>query len=186
VISYQMWQRRYHGASDAIGRDVQIDRTRFTIVGVAPAAFSGLNVGDPIDLILPIETRVTGWNDREPVCDALHRLSALPGAGPRPIHDGHGGSHVGGVCSDRRLAARSSRRTHQSDDSSPGNLIRSRQGRYNIGLTRLAASVEVITGKTSKSTMSLQAATQVSISWRLSVSMIWKQRCRFTSTQLEM
>jgi putative ABC transport system permease protein len=56
VISYQMWQRRYHGASDAIGRDVQIDRTRFTIVGVAPATFSGLNVGDPIDLILPIET----------------------------------------------------------------------------------------------------------------------------------
>jgi predicted permease len=56
VISHRFWQRRFHGAADVIGQRLNVERTSFTIVGVTPPSFFGLNVGEAFDLILPIET----------------------------------------------------------------------------------------------------------------------------------
>jgi putative ABC transport system permease protein len=56
VISYGFWQRRFNGAVDAIGQTVNVEGTPFTIIGVTPRGFFGLNVGDAFDLMLPMET----------------------------------------------------------------------------------------------------------------------------------
>lgn len=56
VISYRFWQRYFGGAADAIGRRLTIDRVAFTIIGVTPPAFAGVNVGTTFDVILPLET----------------------------------------------------------------------------------------------------------------------------------
>jgi putative ABC transport system permease protein len=56
VISHGLWQRRFGGAPDVIGRRQTIDRVPFTIVGVMPQAFFGTDVGSRSDLILPIAT----------------------------------------------------------------------------------------------------------------------------------
>jgi len=56
VISYALWQRRYGGAADVIGRTQTIDRVPFTIVGVTPPEFFGTDVGSRSDVILPIGT----------------------------------------------------------------------------------------------------------------------------------
>ena len=56
VISDGFWQRRFGGASGTIGRTLTIERVPYTIVGITPPGFSGLNVGAAFDLILPIET----------------------------------------------------------------------------------------------------------------------------------
>ena len=45
VISYAFWQRRFGGAADAIGRSLTIERVPFTIVGVTPPQFFGVDVG---------------------------------------------------------------------------------------------------------------------------------------------
>jgi putative ABC transport system permease protein len=37
VISHALWQRRYNGATDVVGRRLSIGQRRFTIVGVIPA-----------------------------------------------------------------------------------------------------------------------------------------------------
>ena len=39
VIGYDVWQRRFGGAQDVIGRSVRVGRTVATIVGVMPASF---------------------------------------------------------------------------------------------------------------------------------------------------
>jgi predicted permease len=39
VLSYSYWQRRY-GGTDAIGRTLELDHERFTIVGIAPPRFN--------------------------------------------------------------------------------------------------------------------------------------------------
>jgi predicted permease len=39
VLSYRLWQRKYGGAADAIGRTVRINSEPFVIVGVLPAQF---------------------------------------------------------------------------------------------------------------------------------------------------
>ena len=43
VISHNVWQRRFGGSDDVIGRTVPINGTPFTIIGVAPAGFHGVN-----------------------------------------------------------------------------------------------------------------------------------------------
>ena len=56
VISYELWQRRFAGADDAVGRPLSIDGTPFTIVGVMPQGFFGPDVGRSADVMLPLGT----------------------------------------------------------------------------------------------------------------------------------
>ena len=47
------WASRFGRSSDAIGRDIQLNGTRFIVVGVAPADFNGDWVGWPTDVWVP-------------------------------------------------------------------------------------------------------------------------------------
>jgi putative ABC transport system permease protein len=54
VISYSFWQRHFGGAADVIGRSLPVERVPFTIVGVTPPDFFGLDVGRTFDVAIPI------------------------------------------------------------------------------------------------------------------------------------
>jgi len=56
VISYAFWQRRYGGAADVIGRALTVERVPFTIVGVTPPGFFGVDVGRTFDVAIPLGT----------------------------------------------------------------------------------------------------------------------------------
>jgi predicted permease len=56
VISYSFWQRRFGGSADTIGRSLTVERVPFTIVGVAPPGFFGVDVGRTFDVAIPIGT----------------------------------------------------------------------------------------------------------------------------------
>ena len=56
VISYAFWQRRFAGAHDVIGRSLVVERVPFTIVGVTPPGFFGLDVGRTFDVAIPLGT----------------------------------------------------------------------------------------------------------------------------------
>jgi putative ABC transport system permease protein len=58
LISHALWQRRYSGAQNIVGRSITIDRHPFTIVGVLPASFFGPDVGRLADIILPVGSAV--------------------------------------------------------------------------------------------------------------------------------
>ena len=53
VVSHAFWRNRLGGASDVLGRGLTINRMRLTIVGVAPADFSGPDL-DAIEVWLPL------------------------------------------------------------------------------------------------------------------------------------
>jgi len=53
VIGYGLWQRRFGGTPDAIGRTVTLNRRPFTIVGIAPEGFRGVTSMFGPDLWLP-------------------------------------------------------------------------------------------------------------------------------------
>ena len=55
LLSYAFWQQRFGGAS-VIGRTLQIERVAYTIVGVMPPAFFGLEVGRTFDVAVPLNT----------------------------------------------------------------------------------------------------------------------------------
>jgi predicted permease len=54
VISHRLWRQRFAGAPDVIGRTLTLDRVAFRIVGVTAASFTGLDVGLPFDVAVPI------------------------------------------------------------------------------------------------------------------------------------
>ncbi|MEJ7810530.1 MAG: ABC transporter permease [Gemmatimonadaceae bacterium] len=53
VISHRLWQDRFAGDAGIVGRAVTINGQPFTIVGVAPARFFGMELPKPADLWLP-------------------------------------------------------------------------------------------------------------------------------------
>jgi predicted permease len=66
VISHSFWQREYGGDASIIGRKVMLSRQPFEIIGVTPASFFGLEVGQSFDVALPIcaEAITAGQNHR--------------------------------------------------------------------------------------------------------------------------
>jgi putative ABC transport system permease protein len=62
IISYGFWQRRFGGSPDVLGRSLTVERVPFTIVGVTPPQFFGVDVGRTFDVALPIgaKTLVSG------------------------------------------------------------------------------------------------------------------------------
>ena len=66
VISHALWQRRYGGARDVVGRTITLDDVPFTIVGVTPPRFFGPDVGRTFDVAVPVaaEALVRGRSTR--------------------------------------------------------------------------------------------------------------------------
>jgi predicted permease len=54
VISYGLWQRRFGSDGNIVGKTIQLNGQRFTIIGVMPRAFIGDEVGKQRDLWVPM------------------------------------------------------------------------------------------------------------------------------------
>jgi len=54
VISYRIWQTRFHGQRDVLGTVIRLNRHQLTIVGVAPPEFRGSTAGFVYDVWIPI------------------------------------------------------------------------------------------------------------------------------------
>ena len=56
VLSYDFWQRAYGGRDDVLGKPVSLDGHPFEIVGVTQPGFSGVTIGEAVDVTVPICT----------------------------------------------------------------------------------------------------------------------------------
>jgi predicted permease len=65
VISHALWQRRFGGSADVIGRVIVINERPVTVVGVAAAGFRGTMGGLGLDLWIPLSVYISGDNLRE-------------------------------------------------------------------------------------------------------------------------
>jgi len=57
VISYGYWQRRFGASPTILGSGILINQVPFTIIGVEPRGFSGVEVGRPPDITVPLRAR---------------------------------------------------------------------------------------------------------------------------------
>jgi predicted permease len=83
VIGHGMWQRRFGGSPSAIGRLVYVNERPFTIIGVAPTTFKGINAIFGPDMwipsmmaeqILPSQSRHALRDRTKPIFTGLARL----------------------------------------------------------------------------------------------------------------
>jgi predicted permease len=56
VLSHRYWQRAF-GGEPVLGRTIRITRVPFTVVGVAPAEFFGVTIGDAPDVWIPVSNQ---------------------------------------------------------------------------------------------------------------------------------
>ena len=54
VISQGLWQRRFAGDPSVVGRQLLLNGSNFTVIGVLPAGFDGLQLGPVRDLYVPM------------------------------------------------------------------------------------------------------------------------------------
>jgi putative ABC transport system permease protein len=71
VISYGLWQRRYGGSPDVLGRKIDVNDTPYEVIGVLPREFYFLPARD-IDLWMPASfpawmRTAFGWHDEQVV-----------------------------------------------------------------------------------------------------------------------
>lgn len=72
VLSHAFWQRQYGGDPTVVGRTVRLNGSQAQVLGVAPATFTGLEIGRSFDLAVPICAqqmlgREVGWLDDDGV-----------------------------------------------------------------------------------------------------------------------
>jgi predicted permease len=54
VVSHGLWQRSLGGSTDILGRSVKVSGVDYTVVGVAPASFTGTLPGIPTEFWVPV------------------------------------------------------------------------------------------------------------------------------------
>jgi putative ABC transport system permease protein len=54
VLGYSFWESRYGGSPGAIGKSISLNGQPFAVIGVAPAGFYGLDIGNRFDVAIPI------------------------------------------------------------------------------------------------------------------------------------
>ena len=59
VISQGLWQRRFAGDPNIVGRQLLLNGNTFTVIGVLPAGFDGLQLGVVRDLYVPMMMQAT-------------------------------------------------------------------------------------------------------------------------------
>lgn len=100
ILSYGLWQSRFHGDASILGRTIDVNRHPLTVVGVAPPGFAGIYGGMGQSLWVP-----------------FNQLSALSQGKPDPLVAGNFGLQVVGRIkpgeSDRQAEARLRTLVHQ-------------------------------------------------------------------------
>jgi len=61
VISYAFWQRQFGGEASAIGSKLTLNYQPVEVIGIAPASFTGLEVGRGFDVAVPICSQAALW-----------------------------------------------------------------------------------------------------------------------------
>ena len=74
VISHGYWQRRYGGRADVLGRTITLGTRPYTIVGVTPPEFSGLQPGRRVELTTPMARERPQGNSMASRGEAIARL----------------------------------------------------------------------------------------------------------------
>ncbi|HKW00503.1 MAG TPA: ABC transporter permease, partial [Vicinamibacterales bacterium] len=59
VISYDYWQRHYAGAASALGSRIGLNRLTYTVAGITPPGFRGLEVDVPVDFWVDVDDSVS-------------------------------------------------------------------------------------------------------------------------------
>ncbi len=69
VLSYVFWRDHFSSDANIVGKTIRINDYPFTVIGVAPASFYGVQAGSSPDVWTPIMTQPRLFRDNSPILD---------------------------------------------------------------------------------------------------------------------
>lgn len=108
VVSHDLWQSRLGGGKDVLGKLIKLNDTAFTVIGVAPDEFEGVEIGLPSEVWIPTMMSTVGYRwcdtfDRD--CTWIEMIGRL--ASGRALEDAQ---------IEMRVLSRGVREAHPSED----------------------------------------------------------------------
>ncbi|HEV8216526.1 MAG TPA: ABC transporter permease [Gemmatimonadaceae bacterium] len=82
LLSHSYWRRRFGGADAALGSKLRVDSALFTVIGVLPPRFDGLDL-DAVDIWVPRRAHPAGGEGQWTATELFARLSN--GVSPRAV-----------------------------------------------------------------------------------------------------
>jgi putative ABC transport system permease protein len=86
IISHDFWKKHFGGGASVLGRNIELDRRQFTVIGVMPAGFQFPIQADPIDFYVTIAEDAATPDGTKPMTEnrGSHSLEGIarltPGA----------------------------------------------------------------------------------------------------------
>jgi predicted permease len=77
IVSYGLWKTKLNGDASSIGKEVMVGNRSYTIVGVTPKQFNGLNPGSRIDVYVMLEKWVEYKENIKFISNANNRFLEL-------------------------------------------------------------------------------------------------------------
>jgi predicted permease len=146
VIDYGYWQRRFGGRADVIGTSIRSGRRLYTIVGVTPPSFSGLQPGRHVELTTPVaEGSPLLRNGAAWWCEAVARLRpGVTAARAAASADAAFQAHMQSVSIDARLRQTHFQRVNTESAARGLSRLRERYSTFLQALMALALAVLLI------------------------------------------
>ena len=79
IISNDFWKKQFGGEANLLGRTIELDRRKFTVIGVMPAGFQFPIQADPIDFYVTIAEDAANPDGNKPATEerGSHSLDAI-------------------------------------------------------------------------------------------------------------
>ena len=79
IISNDFWKKQFGGEANVLGRTIELDRRKFTVIGVMPAGFQFPIQADPIDFYVTIAEDAANPDGNKPATEerGSHSLDAI-------------------------------------------------------------------------------------------------------------
>ena len=79
IISNDFWKKQFGGEANVLGRTIELDRRKFTVIGVMPAGFQFPIQADPIDFYVTIAEDAANPDSNKPATEerGSHSLDAI-------------------------------------------------------------------------------------------------------------
>ena len=77
VLGYGFWRTRFGGDAGIIGHTILFDKHPYTVIGIAPPQFYGLDFGQRSDIFVPIAMKEQLMPGREALMDRLDHWASL-------------------------------------------------------------------------------------------------------------
>jgi hypothetical protein len=97
VLGYGLWQRSFGGDAGILNRTINLNKHPYTVIGIAPPQFYGIDVSSRTDVFVPMSMKADMVPDLRPLGDRLDHWASLIGRMKQGVHADQASRALGAI-----------------------------------------------------------------------------------------